>query len=429
MTLRLDQWLHDLPDVPTLAVRDLVLDSRQASAGDVFIALAGSQDDGAAHLSDAQRRGAVVALVERPVPSAPLPVVVVPQLKREVGARAAAFYGKPGDAVRCIGITGTNGKTSIAYYLADLASRLGQRCGYLGTIGWGEVGGLVDAGLTTPDPVMLQRRLAALRDRGVRWVAMEVSSHALDQGRVNAVPFRAAAFSTLPRDHLDYHGTMEAYAAAKARLFAWPTLETVAVNVDDPFGRELTGRIDPGVQCLTCGAQQNVASPMVAWSNLRFDLNGVRGRWHTPWGETDFALPVHAPFSVANVAIALALLGDAGASLHDIGHAARTLAQVPGRLEYLRAAGRPTVVIDFAHTPDALLQVLTTLKQRSHGRLVCGFGCGGARDRGKRSLMAAAAETAADVVWLTSDNPRSEDPLAIIAEMRAGISGRVCARA
>jgi UDP-N-acetylmuramoyl-L-alanyl-D-glutamate--2,6-diaminopimelate ligase len=428
MMQRLDQWLRDVPGVPALPVRDLVMDSRQVRPGDAFIALPGARDDGRAHIADAQRRGAVAALVEHPVADAALPIVVVPHLKRDAGARAAAFYGNPGQSLRCIGVTGTNGKTSIAYYLADLASRLGHRCGYVGTIGWGQVGALADASLTTPDPVTLQRQLAGLADAGCHWVAMEVSSHALAQGRVDAVPFRAAAFSNLTRDHLDYHGTMEAYGAAKARLFAWPTLETAVLNVDDPFGSQLVGRLAPDVRCLTCGEYQVEAARSVAWSDLEFHRDGATGRWHTPWGETPFALPVHAAFSVANVAVSLALLCAAGVPLADVVHAARTLAQVPGRLEYLRVAGRPTVVIDFAHTPDALRQVLDTLRPRTQGRLVCVFGCGGDRDRGKRPLMAAAAEAAADNVWLTSDNPRSEDPRAIIADMRAGLSGRACVR-
>lgn len=404
------------------------MDSRQVRPGDVFIALAGAREDGRAHIGDAHGRGAVAALVEHPVSDAALPTIVVPDLKRDAGARAAAFYANPGQTLRCIGVTGTNGKTSIAYYLADLASRLGHRCGYVGTIGWGEVGALADAALTTPDPVTLQRQLARLRDAGCQWVAMEVSSHALAQGRVEAVPFRAAAFSNLTRDHLDYHGTMEAYGAAKARLFAWPTLDTAVLNVDDPFGVELVSRLAPDVRCLTIGGYQSGAVRSVAWSDLEFHLDGARGRWHTPWGEASFALPVHAAFSVANAAVSLALLCDAGVPLADVVRAARTLAQVPGRLEHLRVAGRPTVVIDFAHTPDALRQVLDTLRPRTRGRLVCVFGCGGDRDRGKRPLMAAAAESAADRIWLTSDNPRSEDPRSIIADMRAGLSDRACVR-
>lgn len=428
MMHRLDQWLQDLPNVPALAVRDLVLDSRQVQPGDVFIALAGARDDGRAHLTDAHRRGAVAALAEHPVADSALPVMVVPHLKRDVGARAAAFYGNPGETLRCVGVTGTNGKTSIAYYLADLASRLGLRCGYIGTIGCGEVGALVDASLTTPDAVTLQRQLAGLRDAGCQWVAMEVSSHALAQGRVDAVPFRAAAFSNLTRDHLDYHETMEAYGAAKARLFAWPTLESAVLNVDDAFGGELAKRLPPNVRCLTCGEYRAEAVRTVAWSELEFDEDGASGRWHTAWGEAEFTMPVHAAFSVANVAVSVALLCAAGVPLPDVVHAARTLAQVPGRLEYLRVAGRPRVVIDFAHTPDALRQVLNTLRPRTRGRLVCVFGCGGDRDRGKRPLMAAAAEALADSLWLTSDNPRSEDPCAIIADMRAGLRGRIEAR-
>jgi len=248
-----------------------------------------------------------------------------------------------------------------------------------------------------------------------------VSSHALAQARVQAVPFRAAVFSNLSRDHLDYHGDMAAYGAAKARLFNWAGLELAVLNVDDPFGRQLAAGLAAGVRLLGFGAGPAAA---VRWSGLRFDAEGVRGCWHTPWGECEFRLPVHAEFSVANVAAALAVLCADGVTLAAFTAAAADLTPVPGRMEFFTAPGRPAVVVDFAHTPDALAQVLATLRPRTRGRLICVFGCGGDRDTGKRPLMAAAAEQHADVLWLTSDNPRSERPAAIIADMRAGLAGR-----
>jgi UDP-N-acetylmuramoyl-L-alanyl-D-glutamate--2,6-diaminopimelate ligase len=426
MNVRLDELLAGQDAVPALRGRHLEQDSRRVGAGDVFVALRGARHDGHEHVAAAAARGAIAALAERPVADAGVPVIVVPQLRDRLGVLAARFYGDPGQDLYCVGVTGTNGKTSIAHYLADLATRMGHPAGYIGTIGWGRIGALGGAELTTPDPVTVQRQLADLRDQGCRWVVLEASSHALAQDRVRAVPFRAAVFSNLSRDHLDYHGDMAAYGAAKARLFAWPGLELAVVNGDDTFGRSLLGSLPGSVRSLGYGRSDG-PQPDISWSGLVFDDAGATGRWHTPWGESAFRLPVHAEFSVANVAAALGVLGAAGVALDAFVGAAATLAQVPGRMEYFRAPGRPAVVVDFAHTPDALAQVLRTLRARTSGRLVCVFGCGGDRDRGKRPLMAAAAEQFADVLWLTSDNPRSEAPDAIIADMHAGLRGRACA--
>jgi len=429
MSMRLHDLLADQPGIPEVAIRHLVLDSRQVEPGDLFVALRGERHDGHDHVVDALGRGAVAVLAERPVTGASVPIVVVPALRERLGALAARYYGDPGDGLYCVGVTGTNGKTSIAHYLADLATRVGLPAGYIGTIGWGLIGALGSADLTTPDPITVQRQLAALRDQSCRWAVLEVSSHALTQERVRSVPFRAAVFSNLSRDHLDYHVDLDAYGAAKARLFAWPGLELAVINRDDAFGRQLVGQLAAGVRSLGFGrGDESVSrSEDVSWSGLAFDATGATGTWHTPWGTAPLRLPVHAEFSVANAAAALAVLGAAGVPLEQLAAAAATLAQVPGRMEYFRAPGRAAVVVDFAHTPDALAQVLVTLRPRTVGRLVCVFGCGGDRDKGKRPLMAAAADRVADVLWLTSDNPRSEPADAIIADMRAGLSGHACA--
>jgi UDP-N-acetylmuramoyl-L-alanyl-D-glutamate--2,6-diaminopimelate ligase len=428
MSMRLPELLADLQAVPDLPVGGLALDSRGTTSGDVFVALRGERHDGHAHVAEAARRGAIAVLAERAISDAAIPVIVVPALREQLGAIAARWYGEPGRDLRCIGVTGTNGKTSIAHYVADLAERLGRPAGYVGTIGWGRIGELETSTLTTPDPVTVQRQLAALRERGCRWAVLEASSHALEQGRIRAVPFRTAVFSNLTRDHLDYHGDMAAYGAAKRRLFAWPGLELAVVNRDDEFGRTLLDSLAPGVACVTYGRESAGTSTLadVRWSDLEFDTAGATGRWRTPWGEAAFRLPVHAEFSVANVAAALAVLCADGVALNEFVTVAESLAQVPGRMEFFRASGRAPVVVDYAHTPDAIDQVLVTLRPRAHGRLFCVFGCGGDRDPGKRPLMAAAAERTADVLWLTSDNPRSEAPAAIIADMRAGLTGRAC---
>jgi UDP-N-acetylmuramoyl-L-alanyl-D-glutamate--2,6-diaminopimelate ligase len=426
--MRLPELLADLPGVPDVPVGGLALDSRATAAGDVFVALRGERHDGHDHVQEAATRGAVAVLAERVVPGAPIPVIVVPALREQLGEIAARWYGEPGRELRCVGVTGTNGKTSIAHYVADLAERLGRPAGYVGTIGWGRIGALETSTLTTPDPVTVQRQLRTLRARGCRWAVLEASSHALEQDRIRAVPFRTAVFSNLTRDHLDYHGDMTAYGAAKRRLFTWPGLELAVLNRDDAFGRTLVDALAPRVACVTYGrdSASGTRHADVGWSRLEFDVQGATGRWRTPWGDATFRLPVHAEFSVGNVAAALAVLCADGVALKDFVAAAESLAQVPGRMEFFRVPGRAPVVVDYAHTPDAIDQVLVTLRPRAKGRLICVFGCGGDRDAGKRPLMAAAAERTSDVLWLTSDNPRSEAPAAIIADMRAGLTGRAC---
>lgn len=409
-------------DVPVTALRE---DSRQIEPGDVFVAVRGETADGHDFAADAVARGAVAVLAERPLDGLSVPVVVVDGLRGRRGALAARLYDYPGRKLHCVGVTGTNGKTSIAHYVADLADRLGQPAGYLGTIGWGRVGALQPARLTTEDPLTVQQRLAALAADGCRWAVLEASSHALAQDRIADVPFRSAVFSNLSRDHRDYHASDEAYAAAKARLFQWPGLETAVLNADDPFGRQLAAALPDGVRCLTYGRSSGAD---VSWSGLDFSRGVAAGRWHTPWGEAPLCLPVQAEFSVANAAAALSVLCAQGAALADVVAAAAHLAPVAGRMERFAAPGRPAVVVDFAHTPDALEKVLAALRPATRGKLICVFGCGGDRDPGKRPLMAAAVERGADLLWLTSDNPRSEDPEQIIADMRAGLAGTAAVR-
>lgn len=413
-----------------VAIGDPAEDSRQLQPGGLFVAVRGEVADGHDYAAQAVANGAAAVLAERPLPDLGVPVVVIPDLRACRGALAARYYGQPARNLHCVGVTGTNGKTSIAHYVADLATRLGHKAGYLGTIGWGAIGALQTARLTTEDPFTIQRRLNALADDGCVWAVLEVSSHALAQDRVDAVPFADAVFSNLSRDHLDYHRSTEAYGAAKARLFTGADLRLAVLNADDPFSATLAAALPAGVQCLSYGSGGAPAWPGMAaavtghvgYAGLDFSTGSARGTWHTPWGEAPLALPVQAPFSVANVAAALAVLCHAGAPFADVLAAAGSLAPVPGRMERF-AGGGADIVVDFAHTPDALDKVLAALRPATAGRLICVFGCGGDRDPGKRPLMAAAAERHADELWLTSDNPRSEDPLAIIADMRSGLSG------
>lgn len=418
MTVSLRVLLAD-PDVPDVMISGLCEDSRTVQAGDAFIAIRGEFADGHDFVRQAQSFGAVAILCEHAIDAVEVPTIVVADLKARRGALAAGLYADPSRQLHCAGVTGTNGKTTIAHYVADIAGRLGHSAGYMGTIGWGVPGALEDVRLTTENAVTVQKRLRQLVDAGHEWVAMEVSSHALIQGRVAEVAFDVAAFSNLSRDHLDYHVTHEAYGQAKAALFAYPCLSAAVINMDDPFGQRIARELRPGVRLIGYGRDADIS-----WQNLTYTAQGVRGRWLTPWGNAELELPVAGEFSVANMAAAVGVLCVAGLAFEDVIQAAANVAAVPGRMEFFRAAGRPTMVVDFAHTPDALDKMLEALRHHTTGRLVCVFGCGGDRDPGKRPLMAEAAERRADVLWLTSDNPRSEDPDRILDAMAAGLTLR-----
>ncbi|MGE0625278.1 MAG: UDP-N-acetylmuramoyl-L-alanyl-D-glutamate--2,6-diaminopimelate ligase [Pseudomonadales bacterium] len=400
----------------TLDVSGMTDDSRQVRPGDLFVAVSGGAADGHAYLADAVAAGAVAVLAERNETAVNVPVIVLEDLKRRRGTLAARVYGEPSAQMTCVGVTGTNGKTSIACFVAELAGCEGEAAGYMGTIGWGRLGALEASGLTTESAITVQRRLAGFREQGIDWAVLEVSSHALDQHRVDAVAFDYAVFSNLTRDHLDYHQDFDSYGRAKARLFRFPGLEAAIVNIDDPFGRTLAADLEGQVRVVSYGAS---ADADIRWSDLEFRASGVTGRIATPWGEGRFELPLYGDFSVANAAAALGVLCATGRSFPRVLAALAGLSAVPGRMEFF--PGRPTLVVDYAHTPDAVTKMLTALRPHCAGRLVCLIGCGGDRDRGKRPLMAQAACHHADVVWLTSDNPRSEAPERIIDDMLAGV--------
>ena len=414
MTLR--ELLGD-SGAPDVALTGLSEDSRTVDSGDAFVAVRGESADGHDYAAQAVGRGAVCILSERELPGLNVPVVPIVDLHERRGALAARFYGEPSRSMRCVGVTGTNGKTSIAHHIADLACGLGQQAGYLGTLGWGEIGRLMPAALTTADAIATQRRLACLRQRGCAWACLEASSHALAQGRVDEVRFESAVFSNLTRDHLDYHADFAEYGGAKRRLFEFPTVRLAVINVDDAFGRDLAASLD-GPDVITVGRNGGDLS----WDRVSFHDNGVSARLASPWGTEEVGLPVFGEFSLANVAAAIGVLAGGGLAFGELVERAGRLTGVPGRMEFFRAPGLPTVVVDYAHTPDALENALSALAAHCRGRLICVIGCGGNRDRGKRPLMARAAAAAADAVWLTSDNPRREEPAAIIAEMREGLS-------
>jgi UDP-N-acetylmuramoyl-L-alanyl-D-glutamate--2,6-diaminopimelate ligase len=411
-----------------LRICGLTLDSRQARPGDAFVALRGTRAHGIAFAADAVARGAALVLAETPVVAGftpGVPVLWIDQLHARLGEIAARFYGHPSRALRLIGVTGTNGKTSTVQLITQALARLGHRAASIGTLGAGLYGQLDEGERTTPDAISVQRLLAQFREQGATHVAMEVSSHALEQGRVGAVDFEVAAFTNLTRDHLDYHGTMEAYGAAKAKLFAWPGLKAAVVNVDDDFGRALAGRLPAGVRTLRTSAA-GAAGAQVAAQAIATSAEGLAFALRTPWGAQAVHSPLLGRFNVENLLTVIASLGALDEPFVGIVEAIATLTPVNGRMNRIGGDGvHPLVVVDYAHTPDALEQALTALRAHCAGRLVCVFGCGGERDAGKRPQMGAIARRLADLAIVTDDNPRGEDGDAIVAQILAGMQAPV----
>jgi UDP-N-acetylmuramoyl-L-alanyl-D-glutamate--2,6-diaminopimelate ligase len=413
-------------DIPRdIVVRGLVQDSRSVEPGDAFVAIGGFGAHGLGFVAQARDNGASAILFEPPVPSelqAPADAIAVPGLRARLGAMADQFHARPSRHLRMVGVTGTNGKTSTVQLLAQAWHLRGLRAGSIGTLGAGLYGDVVATGFTTPLVLQLHALLAQLRDAGAKAVAMEVSSHALDQGRVDGVHFDVAVFTNLTRDHLDYHGDMARYGAAKAALFAWPELQTAVINLDDAFGRELMQSLPQDVNAIGFSSR-GAAGASVRADALRLDGTGIG--FDLSIAEQTFAVQskLLGRFNIDNllaVAGALHALGDVPAEI------ARTLSRlqpVPGRMNRLGGDGaRPLVVIDYAHTPDALEQALSSLREHASARLICVFGCGGERDAGKRPQMAASAERLADRVIVTDDNPRRESADAIVADILAGFA-------
>ncbi|MDE1893081.1 MAG: UDP-N-acetylmuramoyl-L-alanyl-D-glutamate--2,6-diaminopimelate ligase [Xanthomonadaceae bacterium] len=429
----LDQLLLGIADAPLAAmpsaarmrVSGLTLDSRQASRGDAFFALRGSKGHGIAFAAAAARRGAQLVLAESPPIACEdpgVPVLWIDGLHEQVGEIAARFHGRPSESLRMVGVTGTNGKTSCVQLLAQALTLLGHRTASIGTLGAGVHGHLREGERTTPDVLTVQRLLAEFRDGEVSHVAMEVSSHALEQGRVAAVDFEVAAFTNLSRDHLDYHGSMEAYGEAKARLFAWPGLRAAVINVDDAFGAALATRLADGVQRLRFSMADDRDAELAA-SQIVTSSEGLSFRLRTPWGSQAIHSHLLGRFNVANLLAVVGCLGALGETFARIVTAVEQLQPVNGRMNRIGGLhGQPLVVIDYAHTPDALEQALTALRAHCAGRLICVFGCGGERDAGKRPMMGAIAARLADVAIVTDDNPRGEDGDAIVAQVVAGMA-------
>lgn len=414
----LEGWCEPVPDI---VITGIALDSRRVSAGDAFFAVAGATTHGMAHAAQARARGAVVVIHDGKagLPALDVPFVQVPGLGRLMSAIGARFYHSPSDHLLIAGVTGTNGKTSTAHYIAQSWQRTGGDAGIIGTIGYGPLGALKPADMTTPDPVSLQAMLSDCIDQGVEKLSMEVSSHALDQRRCDDVAFDAAVFTNLSRDHLDYHGTMEAYAGAKRRLFTDAHPRFAIINFDDAFGKTLAAEIGNGTEVFTYGTN---GSSELRGSVLQMDSRGMTLKLASPWGDGEIRTGLLGSFNVSNLLAAAGTLALLGMPWNQVMHQMEIMQAVPGRMHCMGGeVSQPVVVVDYAHTPDALQQALTALRSHLHGRLVCVFGCGGDRDAGKRPMMARVAESLADRIILTSDNPRGEQPSAIIGDMLAGL--------
>jgi UDP-N-acetylmuramoyl-L-alanyl-D-glutamate--2,6-diaminopimelate ligase len=402
-------------------IERLSSDSRRCAPGVAFLAYPGEKADGRAHIGEAVARGASAVLWEArdfrwadwPVPNVP-----VADLKQNAGQLAHEFYGKPSEALWVCGVTGTNGKTSCSQWIAAALGRRGTKAALIGTLGSGFPGALTPLANTTPDALEVQFLLKGFREQNAGAVAMEVSSHGLVQGRVNGVRFACALLTNLSHDHLDYHGSMQAYGAAKARLFETPGLRCAVLNLDDELGMELARRLDGRLRTIGYSLAPQTAPVdefIVADAALRVE---------STWGAAQLELPTLGRFNVSNALGVLGCLVAAGVEFPQAVSLLASLPPVPGRMQAV--GDRPLVVIDYAHTPDALDNVLRALRPVAAargGRLAVVFGAGGDRDPSKRAPMGSIAARLADRVLVTSDNPRSEDPLAIISQIEQGIPG------
>jgi UDP-N-acetylmuramoyl-L-alanyl-D-glutamate--2,6-diaminopimelate ligase len=435
MTVALTWLLEGIAALPASEARvtDVTLNSREVQAGSLFLALAGGRDHGLKYAAEACARGARAVLWEPDLTVAPptLPAGVfaapVPGLRFLAGRIADRFFGRPSSNLRIVGITGTNGKTTSAYLLAQCLEKLGMAAAYIGTIGFGRPASLAQPTHTTPDAISVHRILSQLKSSGVRAVAMEVSSHALDQGRVSGVQFDTAAFTNLTRDHLDYHGSMANYGGAKKKLLLLPDLKHIVINVGDAFGREFAQQYS-GAAALTAvwvGAGESgwLANRQVHAAALRPNSQGIALDVDGTFGKIALNTRLMGRFNAENSLIVIACLLSLGFGLREAAQALETCEAAPGRMEVVNvgASGQPTAVVDYAHTPDALEKALAAAREHCAGTLWVIFGCGGDRDPGKRPLMGAIADDLADEIIVTDDNPRSEDPQAITQAILAGI--------
>ncbi len=429
MPCSLGELFAPLP-VPDVAVSDITTDSRRIRSGSLFLACAGRRRHGLEFAAQAVANGAAAVAWEPAagVRAPQLPANVagfeVPDLSAAIGRIADRFFAEPSAAVDVTGVTGTNGKTTTAWLISQAFTALGCRAAYMGTLGYGLGEDLQPSDLTTPGVIAVHRRLREMADAGATAVVMEVSSHGLDQGRIDAVRIRTAAFTNLSRDHLDYHGTMAAYGAAKAKLFALESVATAVINTGDAFGADLVNRCAPDTQVIDVALRTDEQAHGAALE-ARVAESGRAGlilEFTGKFGTATLKSPLWGRFNAENLLVATGVLLAHGYGLAEAAEALGACTAPPGRMQLLRGApGRPLVIVDFAHTPDALRQALGVIREHSWGALTVVFGCGGERDQGKRGEMGQVARRLANRIIVTDDNPRTDVPEAIVADILAGI--------
>jgi len=435
MSTSLTQLCHELielPSLPEVVITHLALDSREVRTGSLFFAYPGNKTDGRLYIDKAIAAGAAAVLYEAQ-PGFELtpklsqtPVIGVQNLQAILGHIAARFYNNPSQKMQVFGVTGTSGKTSCSLFLAAALHTNAQPAGLLGTIGNGIYGAIEESSHTTLEAISLQAKLAEFYAQGIKNVAMEVSSHALQQGRVQGMQFASAIFTNLSHEHLDYHGSFTNYAAAKRRLFNFPHLGAAIINADDPYGQHWLDELFPRVPVYGYSLESKTARtkpyPMVYAHQIHLSNEGIIANIETPWGAGILQAKQLGRFNLSNILAVLTALCANGMPLSEVLAKLAHLPQVPGRMEAFGGGTLPKVIVDYAHKPEALKQVLIALKSFCKGKLWCVFGCGGERDNAKRPLMGEIAEKYADQLIVTNDNPRYEDPKQIVAQILQGLT-------
>ena len=413
-----------------ILIKAIQTDSRKIQSGDLFIAYPGLQSDGRNYIKDALDKKAAAVLYEaknyKPSIETEVPLIPFKNLQYHIGEIAARFYDEPSRAMKIVGITGTNGKTSCSQFTAQALKSQGISCGVIGTLGYGFLGRLHKTMHTTPDPIQLQQAFSQMQKQGVKAVAMEVSSHALRQRRIQGVCFDIAVFTQLSRDHLDYHGDMESYARAKELLFQQPGLRYGVVNSDDAFGKRIIDRYHRKLTLIKYAAHgvKDDHAPSVVATRIQPLAQGFSVEVQTPCGKGTFTTSLLGRFNVSNLLATLSVLCLCKIPFDKALLELSRLRHIPGRMQVVDSRRRPQIIVDYAHTPDALKKALTALREHCRGQLICVFGCGGDRDRGKRPQMAAVAEQHANQIILTNDNPRNELPAVIIRDIQSGLKNK-----
>jgi UDP-N-acetylmuramoyl-L-alanyl-D-glutamate--2,6-diaminopimelate ligase len=411
-----------LSGIKNVEVRGVSEDSRLVEPGFVFVARGGTQTDGKKYIADAHIRGAIAVVCGEAVPGSPLPQVVVKDIASAPSNLAHSFYENPTNKVQVLGVTGTNGKTTTTYLMRHLMASVKRRCGLIGTVDIDDGRTRRPATMTTPSGVEIAQLLATMRNKGCWSCAMEVSSHALDQDRVAGVNFAGAAFTNLTGDHLDYHITKEKYAAAKARLFDMlPSTSVAVLNANDPASERMARGCKARIIHFGIGRKGDYRA-----TDIEITAEGSRFVLDTPDGEAEVKMSLIGRHNIANALTAAALVGEVcHLSVHQLAAALKDAPSAPGRLQPVRCGQPYAVFVDYAHTDDGLKNVLQALRPLTQGKLRVLFGCGGDRDRKKRPRMAKVAERYSDAIYLTSDNPRSEEPGSIVDEIISGLSADV----